>query len=581
MSNTDSSQWSTSPSVTLCSATLGEDGKIEPPLGPLYIAAALEEMGIRVDFRDFQLCPHANVFSGRELARFLCDHQTFVLISCFVDMLPAVIDAARLLVEERPETQVILGGPGPTAGASEILVRFPWLQGIVRGEGEKTIQEWAVRQGLSARPRIETHTVQDGGINHPEKSSQSFGVYCQSTMDTPISGMVYRHRDGNIMDGSSRHRLSDLDAQVQPAYHLLNWSHYSHARVITTRGCSYSCSFCDVAALWGHRSTFRTVQDTINEMARLRDQYGKRAIAIVDDTFVLNVKRVEQFCLALIHGEYNITWGCFGRINLMTPKLIELMARAGCNSIFYGIDSGSPEVLKRTAKKIRAESIIPVLRNSASHFERIEASFIWGYPFETLTDFNATLELAGEASLLSPRVNIQMHMLSPLPNSPIFHDFAGELSPPEPEDAPWLLLPNILQDARSDRVREIVLSAPDLFPGFFTFPTPDKHSKRQLLERALRSLQRTLGDTILDTRIARLLHYDDSSVEQEILGRVQHPSDRIGAGLAIGLLQRTRRGETYHSGQPTQGNNLAISAHTRGPSFVRQRNDGTWSPNGS
>ncbi len=57
-------------SVTLCSATFGESGKLEPPLGPLYIAAALEAVGVEVDFRDFQLAANAHGFSGEPLARF-------------------------------------------------------------------------------------------------------------------------------------------------------------------------------------------------------------------------------------------------------------------------------------------------------------------------------------------------------------------------------------------------------------------------------------------------------------------------------------------------------------------------------
>src|SRR5207253_4391416 len=90
--------------VTLCSATLGEDGIREPPLGPLYIASALEATGVQVEFRDFQVEEGANGFSGEPLARFLSGHREIVAISCFVDMLPAVVDATRRLYEARPET---------------------------------------------------------------------------------------------------------------------------------------------------------------------------------------------------------------------------------------------------------------------------------------------------------------------------------------------------------------------------------------------------------------------------------------------------------------------------------------------
>src|SRR5438552_3198046 len=116
--------------VTLCSATLGEDGRHEPPLGPLYIAAALEQMNVEVDFRDFQKEKDAHGFSGEALARYLSGHAEVVAISCFVDMLPAVVDAARLLHKARPDTKILIGGPGPTASARRIMEIYPWISGV-------------------------------------------------------------------------------------------------------------------------------------------------------------------------------------------------------------------------------------------------------------------------------------------------------------------------------------------------------------------------------------------------------------------------------------------------------------------
>jgi anaerobic magnesium-protoporphyrin IX monomethyl ester cyclase len=133
----------------------------------------------------------------------------------------------------------------------------------------------------------------------------------------------------------------------------------------------------------------------------------------------------------LLDQQANIEWGCFGRINLMSEELISLMAEAGCRAIFYGIDSGSPRVLDRTLKELSVDSILPTLETSAKYFDRIEASFILGYPFETYEDFLFTLNLGAEASKLAPAVNIQLHMLSPLPSSPIYEEFKKTLVAPE------------------------------------------------------------------------------------------------------------------------------------------------------
>src|SRR5581483_11706610 len=224
-------------SLTLCSATLGEDGMCEPPLGPLYVAAAFEEVGVEVDFRDFQLEEGAHGLSGDELARFLDGHEELVAISCFVDMLPAVVDATRQLCEARPGTLVLLGGPGPTASAVRIVEAYPWIDGVVRSEGEETAQDWI--------------RLLRGGL------------------DGPVPGLVYRRGD-TVVDGGERARNRHLDDLPLPAYHLLDWNRYTHARIVTTRGCSYRCSFCDVTALWGNRSVYRGLDAVVEELEILR-----------------------------------------------------------------------------------------------------------------------------------------------------------------------------------------------------------------------------------------------------------------------------------------------------------------------
>lgn len=518
-------------SVTVCSATLGEDGQREPPLGPLYVAAALEELGVHVDFRDFQLYEGAHGFSGEPLARFLEGNTGIVAISCFVDMLPAVIDAMRRLHEAQPDTLVVLGGPGPTASARRILQHYPWISGVVRGEGEETIQDW-VRVLREAPGR-------------------------------PVPGMTYRHV-GSIVDGPDRPRARELDSLPPPAYHLLDWEQYTHARVVTTRGCAYRCSFCDVSALWGNRTVYRGLHATVDEMETLRDRYGKSMIGIADDTFVLNRHRVRDFCRLLIERRCGIEWGCFGRINLMTPELVDLMAQAGCRAIFYGIDSGSQAVLDRTVKRMRAEDVVPVLKLSAQYFDNIEASFIWGYPFETIDDFSQTLHLAGEAAMLAPVVNVQLHMLSPLPLSPIYREFPGGLLEPEPEDRRWLLLPAVFLDDRASVVREIVRSRPDIYPGFYTFPTPGKAAKRARLEQVMATLDRMVGSTLFDRRIADLLVRDDPVTERDLRCAQNDPADRVGTGLALSFFRRTRR----RAASTRAGASLD---RDRGPHVVRQR----------
>jgi anaerobic magnesium-protoporphyrin IX monomethyl ester cyclase len=522
----------TSLATTLFSATLGEDGRTEPPLGLLYIAAALERMGCQLDFRDFQLYPGASIYDIDAMCCALGGHESVLMISCFVDMLPIVLAATKRLKESRPHTYILLGGPGATAKAHELMVHFDHLDAIVLGEGEATIQEWVVRYTKS------------GGVVQGE-----------------IAGMIHRDR-GRLIAGPERPRL-EQNAIGMPAFHLLDWTRYVAARIVTTRGCPYHCSFCDVAPLWGRRATYRDLHSTVEEIIELKDRYGVTDLAIADDTFVLNRDRVKQFCSILIDKHVEINWGCFGRINLMSEDLIELMAEAGCKGIFYGIDSGSKEILKQTSKELDAEAIVPILRLSAKYFEFIEASFIWGYPTETLEDFRATLDIAAQASLLAPKVNVQLHLLSPLPSSPMYRNFDGSLLQPEARDKRWLLLPGVMLDPRAEELKGIVLRNPDLFPRFFCFPTLDKNEKISLLEEVVQSIEETIGRAVIEPSVSALLSGPSRQIELELLAQADTSAELIGRGLAVVLLQRARNGKTAAKPRPI----------IRQPGFARRRQD--------
>ncbi len=522
--------------TTLFSATLGEDGRTEPPLGPLYIAAALESIGWEVDFRDYQIFDGANAFETEPMLRCIDGHHQVLMISCLVDMLPVVIAAAMKIKSERPDTYILIGGPGPTAGAAEFLRTYPELDAIVMGEGEETIQEWAAAYA-SAKGIAE-----------------------------PIPGMVFRN-GREIVKGGPRKRIGDLQRAPRPAYHLLDWKYYSAGRIITTRGCPYHCSFCDVAPLWGRKAVYRDVTSAVEEMVLLRDRYKTIGVSIADDTFVLNRERVKEFCHVLLDLGAEIEWGCFGRINLMSEELISLMAEAGCRAIFYGIDSGSPRILERTLKELSVEQILPTLELSAKYFDRIEASFIWGYPFEEYEDFLGTMDVAAQASRLASAVNIQLHMLSPLPSSPIYEEFKDTLVLPEREDIRCLLLPALLFDERAGLVREVIEKAPHLFPGFFSLPTPDKARKRDRLDEVFSALEAMIGRAIIDEDVYGLWTNENPALERELLDfhdSVPNP-ERIGTGLALSAFKRMR--------DKKRGNCASTKFPPRAPGLVRQRND--------
>src|SRR6185503_17486781 len=99
------------------------------------------------------------------------------------------------------------------------------------------------------------------------------------------------------------------------------------------------------APLWGRRNTTRGKEHVLTEIAQLVEREGIDRIVFADDLFTLVRARVEAFCREFEVWGLPVKWGCHGRINLLDERLMETMARGGCNAIFYGVESGADRIV--------------------------------------------------------------------------------------------------------------------------------------------------------------------------------------------------------------------------------------------
>jgi anaerobic magnesium-protoporphyrin IX monomethyl ester cyclase len=220
------------------------DRELHVPLGCLYLARALEDAGFAVDFRDYQTCEAqagqtGDLFDLETFFAFLDRPAPVIGLSCMANLLPFTLLAARALKDRYPDRTIVLGGVGPKAVEDRILRRFPWVDAIVRGEGEVTGPElmWALHGGdLSA-----------------------------------VSGLSYR-QNGTVRHTADRERIRDLDTIPLPAFEKVALRRYKGYGMMTSRGCPYPCTFCSVAPIWNHESYSRSPQNIIDEMLVLHQE---------------------------------------------------------------------------------------------------------------------------------------------------------------------------------------------------------------------------------------------------------------------------------------------------------------------
>lgn len=423
--------------ISLINASQLSQGQAAIPIGPLMIAAVLEDHGYSVQFKDYQTYRAERKLSPDTFYNFMQMPERIVGISAINGDTPTILGAICRLKEEHPDKIVILGGPGPTDLPTEILENFP-VDIIVVGEGEETIVE--VMQALDSGRDLSS-----------------------------VAGIAYRE-NGQVFSNPRRRRIKDLDSLPLPAYHQIDFEDYNYMGAsMTIRGCPYKCAFCSVHSVWERKITQRSVDNVVEELSLLQEKKVNR-IFFYDDTFVLEHKRVVELARKMKEEGIDVPWSCYGRINLMTPELLDTMSTHGCMEILYGIESGSNNVLNKINKKFTIEKASEVIEMTIKYIESVETSYIWGYPFETVEDFYDTLMITFQ-QIRMPAVTPRIALLSPLPKSPIYLEYKHFTEFPDDVEIARRLgfLPGRGKLLDYPNVVNLAKKYPEIFPSFYYF----------------------------------------------------------------------------------------------------------------
>jgi radical SAM superfamily enzyme YgiQ (UPF0313 family) len=124
------------------------------------------------------------------------------------------------------------------------------------------------------------------------------------------------------------------------------------------------------------------------------DKFGTRGIYFINDNFTIKKKETEQLCDLLRKGGLDLEWVCDTRTDLVNRELLEKMKAAGCKAIWFGVESGSPRILKRINRTITIEQTENAFRLCKHVGIRVACSFMMGFPDETREDLEATRKFA-------------------------------------------------------------------------------------------------------------------------------------------------------------------------------------------
>ena len=208
-----------------------------------------------------------------------------------------------------------------------------------------------------------------------------------------IDGLMYKE-NLEIKVNKPRARITNLDELPIPAYDIFPMERYPIHRLVTSRGCEFSCIWCNSSSIWKNSFQYMSVPKMIAEVEYLITNFGKKIFVFGDNTFNFDLQRLEEFCDLLIEKNIQILWSVSFRADNITPEIACKMRKSGCYNVSIGIESANNEVLKKMGKNTTIEKISAGIKILKDADIEIMSQYVIGSPFDTLDTIKESIEYA-------------------------------------------------------------------------------------------------------------------------------------------------------------------------------------------
>ncbi|HDQ06325.1 MAG TPA: radical SAM protein [Candidatus Bathyarchaeota archaeon] len=412
-----------------------------PPLGMLYIATYLRENGVDVSIID----EAAQGYSLKGTVDWVKQENPDILgfSTCSSSGRKAALIAEKVK-QENPNIVTVFGNFFATFNAERILKKYPFVDIIIRGEGEQTSLELA-------------------------KCLEKNGDLKK------VLGINFRN-NGQIISTPDRPLIKGIDSLPFPDREMLDVEYHNttaglvvapkkFSSFVTSRGCVFRCRFCGCRRLARNLWRSRSVDNIMEELHLLSSQ-GYKQFLFVDDNFTLNPKRVIQLCQRLKKEKVDIEFFAEGRVDNCPQDMLQEMVRANCRMIYFGIENATQKVLDYYDKRTTPQQAEDASRKARkAGIDVIVASFILGAPNETRKEIQHTLNFAQKIRVDIPQFNI----LATFPGTDIWEEL--KIQGLVDEEKHWetgVLVPEVSPDAVP--AQEIEQMIHDAYQRFFVRP---------------------------------------------------------------------------------------------------------------
>jgi radical SAM superfamily enzyme YgiQ (UPF0313 family) len=365
---------------------------IMPPLGLASISAYLDLKNTQSAIVDCYAKPD----SDRAIRDYLLSEKpAYIGLSCTTSSFYDGIRIAEMAHQTLPGIKSVFGGPHVSALKEQLFENFPAMDYAVVGEGEETMAEL---------------------------------TQCGQDDPASVKGIIYR-RGTDISFTGYRGKGLELDNLPFPSYEKLagfpnsymlpifNYPTTPNTSCISSRGCPYSCSYCD-RSVFQRSFRFNSATYLYEHLRYLRERFGIRHINFYDDQFTFNRKRIEEFAGMMIDRPLGITFNCAVRAEHIDWDLLKLMRSAGCWMMSLGIETGAEELLSQHRQNADLTLLSEKIRMIKAAGIRTKGLLMIGLPGETEESIHSSMKYVFSL----PIDDFNLAKFTPFPGSPIYEN---------------------------------------------------------------------------------------------------------------------------------------------------------------
>jgi radical SAM superfamily enzyme YgiQ (UPF0313 family) len=291
-----------------------------------------------------------------------------------------IVDFFQRFSQRDSEVKTFIWGPHPTV-LPERTLRETGADFVIRGEGYETIV--GLFNALQSNGKID----KIAGLSYLEKTGGNGEPLYRQTKDAPLV------KDLDTLP------MVNWDVMKPSKYRAHNWHCFGdingrtpYAILWTSFGCPFKCDFCCINNLFGKRmQRFRSIDSVVNEISVLTEKYNVKHIKILDELFVVNPRRMEEFCDKLEPKGYDLNMWGYSRVDTINRNLLRRLKKIGMRWVSYGFESGTERIVEETQKGCK-RNVDDVIKMTQDEGVYICADVMVGLPNENYETMKRTYD---------------------------------------------------------------------------------------------------------------------------------------------------------------------------------------------